>query len=92
MVKVASARFLHSDFTVPSFIIKGNLCGDTWRVCKRSVSPQTPTRWFKPLMVILACKDDDFLVPFSLCTEWLAFCHKEELFSFPPFLDFITSF
>lgn len=37
MVKVASARFLHSEFTVPSFIIKSNLCGDT-EICGEYVN------------------------------------------------------
>ena len=84
LLKVGCASFLHSEVTIPSFIIKSNLCWDALRICKYSVSPQTFPLLFRPLISILPCKDDAFLIPSILYTVWLAFCHTEELFLFSP--------
>lgn len=50
LLKVGCASFLHSEVTIPSFIIKSNLCRDALRICKYSVSPQTFPLLFRPLI------------------------------------------
>ena len=83
LLKVECAIFLHSEVTIPSFIIKSNLCRDALRICKYSVSLQTFPCWFRPLISILPCNNDAFLIPSVLYMVRLAFCHTGELFLFP---------